>query len=42
MNFDLTEEQQVVREIATQMFQEQATSERVKEAEAAGGFEEAV
>lgn len=42
MNFDLTEEQQVVRDLATQIFQEQATTERVKAAETAGGFDEAL
>jgi len=42
MNFDLTEEQQVVRDLATQIFQEQATTERVKAAESAGGFDEAL
>ncbi|MDX2381309.1 MAG: acyl-CoA dehydrogenase family protein [Acidimicrobiia bacterium] len=39
MNFDLSEEQQVVRDLATQVFGDLATPERVKEVEAADGFD---
>ena len=39
MNFDLSEEQLVIRDLALQIFTEQATVERVKEVEKSGGFD---
>lgn len=39
MNFDLTEEQEVVRDLARQIFEGQAPPERVKEVESADGFD---
>lgn len=42
MNFDLSEEQQVVAELATQVFGDLATPERVKEVESADGFDRAL
>ena len=39
MNFDLTEEQQVVKDLALQIFEGQATVERVKAVEKADGFD---
>ena len=39
MNFDLNEEQQVVKDLARQIFEGQATVERVKAVEKAGGFD---
>jgi acyl-CoA dehydrogenase len=39
MNFDLSEEQQVVADLATQVFGDLATPERVKEVEATDGFD---
>ena len=42
MNFDLSEEQQIVAELATQVFGDLATPERVKEVESADGFDRAL
>ncbi len=42
MNFDLSEEQQIVHDLAAQIFEGQATTERVKAAEAADGFDRAL
>lgn len=39
MNFDLTEEQQVVRDLAAQLFGDLATTERVKAAEGGDGID---
>lgn len=38
MNFDLSEEQQVIADLATRIFEDLATPERVKAANEAGGF----
>ena len=42
MDFDLSEQQQVVNDLAAQIFEGQATTERVKAAEAADGFDRAL
>lgn len=42
MNFDLTDEQEVVRDLAAQIFDGQATTERVKQVEATDGFDRAL
>ena len=42
MNFDLTEEQDIIRGLAMQIFDGQATTERVKAAEAGDGFDRAL
>ena len=42
MNFDLTEEQQVIRDLAARIFDEQATTARVKQAATGGDFDRAL
>lgn len=42
MNFDLTEEQEVVRDLAARIFEDSATVERVKSAEASGVHDHAL
>ncbi len=42
MNFDLSEEQQVVRDLAAQIFERETTIERIKSAEASGDFDRAL
>ena len=39
MNFDLSEEQQVIKDLALQIFEGQSTVERVKVAEKGDGFD---
>ena len=39
MNFDLSEEQQVIKDLALQIFSGQATVERVKAVEKGDGFD---
>ena len=39
MNFDLSEEQQVIKDLALQIFEGQSTVDRVKVAEKGDGFD---